>query len=187
LSNANQEKVRQLANVHWVLPVSPRFGNKNTWEENPHPFPYVRMLARAQITYNVIEDLDKVNLATTALTYERVDPPEGSPGQADLIEKRPGKMVIHTQSATRQLLAVSESWHPGWRVWIDGLEAPVLRINGDFQGCAIDAGNHEVRFSFEPMGIVIGRRITLASLVVLTAACFALRYLNTRGGSGKGA
>ena len=41
---------------------------------------------------------------------------------------------------TRQLLVVSESYHPGWQAAVDGVPQPVLRVNGDFLGCVVGPG-----------------------------------------------
>jgi len=49
------------------------------------------------------------------------------------------------------ILVLTESHYPGWRVWVNGRESPVLRVNGVFQGVRLDtAGTNLVRFAYWP-------------------------------------
>jgi uncharacterized membrane protein YfhO len=70
-------------------------------------------------------------------------------------------------------LVLSEVYYPGWRAWVDGEEAPVLRANYAFRAVAVSAGNHTVRLVFEPAlwrwGLVLAGA-TVAVLVVGAAA-----------------
>jgi len=47
----------------------------------------------------------------------------------------------------------------------------VLRVYGDFMGCVVDAGQHEVQFRFLPRSFAIGR---WASLAGIGLCCVAL-------------
>ena len=48
------------------------------------------------------------------------------------------------------LFALSESFHPGWKAYIDGHEAPIHLANYNFMACFIAPGEHRVRFEFKP-------------------------------------
>ena len=47
-------------------------------------------------------------------------------------------------------LIVNEAWYPGWRAWVDGSEAKVLRANGLVRAVEIGPGTHAVTMKFEP-------------------------------------
>ncbi len=47
-------------------------------------------------------------------------------------------------------LASSESYYPGWRAWVDGIEQPVFYTNVAFRGLAVPPGRHRVLWRFEP-------------------------------------
>jgi uncharacterized membrane protein YfhO len=69
-------------------------------------------------------------------------------------------------------LVINQSWHHGWRAFIDGQPAAVVRVNGDFFGCVAAQGNHRVEFRFEPPGLRHGMMFGFAGL-----ACMVLGVL----------
>lgn len=79
-----------------------------------------------------------------------------------------GKVVV---SATGDaLLVLSHTWAPGWRATVDGRPAPVLRTNGLVLGVPVPAGDHVVRVSFRPPGLIPGAFVSLVSLAALIVA-----------------
>jgi uncharacterized membrane protein YfhO len=62
-----------------------------------------------------------------------------------------------------QLLVVSESFHEGWQATVDGRDAAVARVNGDFLGCVVEAGNREVVFTFRPAHLVAGGYVSVSA------------------------
>jgi hypothetical protein len=71
-----------------------------------------------------------------------------SPGTSDL------RVVCATP--TPALLFFGDSYHPDWRVYVDGQRQSVLRADGNFMAVAIPAGTSEVRFRFRPHMFVKG-------------------------------
>ena len=47
-----------------------------------------------------------------------------------------------------KLLSVSMLHNSGWRVFVDGKEAPLCKVNGLFLGVQLSAGTHHVRFTY---------------------------------------
>ncbi len=73
-----------------------------------------------------------------------------------------------------RLLMFTDSIYPGWRAYVDGERAEIVRTNGAFKGVEIPAGSHAVRFEFRPISILIGMMISgfalvAASIVLLWA------------------
>jgi uncharacterized membrane protein YfhO len=82
---------------------------------------------------------------------------------------------VRTDAASRQLLVVSEGFHSGWQAQVDGARVPLEQINGDFLGCIVEAGRHEVVLEFLPAHVALGKAISLAALAgVLVLACWPL-------------
>ncbi len=75
--------------------------------------------------------------------------------------------------ATPAYLVTSETNYPGWRAWIDGVEAPVLTTNGAFRGLFVPAGSHRVRFAFQPRILYIGAAISALFACALLGVCLA--------------
>jgi hypothetical protein len=86
------------------------------------------------------------------------------------------RVVVHTTTDAAAWLVLSDTWFPGWRARIDGVETPVLRAHHAFRAVAVPAGRHEVEFSFLPRGLVPGAVVTL-----LAAAGVVALLLRRRG------
>jgi uncharacterized membrane protein YfhO len=65
---------------------------------------------------------------------------------------------------------MSETFYPGWRVWLDGREEVLAPTDLAFRGLRVTAGVHHVEMRFQPRSLVLGVAITLATLVALVIA-----------------
>jgi len=61
----------------------------------------------------------------------------------------------------------NETCFPGWRAWVDGKGKPILRTYGLFMGVAVEAGNHQVEFRYEPASFRLGLFLSLLTLAAL--------------------
>ena len=60
------------------------------------------------------------------------------------------RMVIRTQSTRPALLVISDTWYPGWKAWVDGVETPLQHADYALRGIALPAGNHRVVCAYRP-------------------------------------
>jgi hypothetical protein len=88
-------------------------------------------------------------------------------GRAGMVDYGPQEVVIGTEAERDCYLFVSDTYYPGWRAFIDGGEAPLMRANYAFRGLRLPAGKHEVRMIFEPAPFRIGIILSVAGLVLL--------------------
>ncbi|MGE0445283.1 MAG: YfhO family protein [Vicinamibacterales bacterium] len=136
------------------------------------PLPRARLVARVQASANPAADLATIDVATTALTTRALNVADEPPGHARVIDDRPGRIRVQVDAPAAQLLVLSESFHDGWRVTVDGRDAPVERVNGDFIGCVVRDGDREVTFQFRPTHLIVGGWISAAA--ALAAGCLVL-------------
>jgi len=64
-------------------------------------------------------------------------------------------------------LVLSDAWYPGWQATVDGRPEPVYRANYAFRAVYVPAGDHTVRFTFEPLWWKIGLGVSGITLLVL--------------------
>jgi len=116
---------------------------------------------------NCIDMLPDIDLRKSALVEEPL-PFRETPTNFSNLEWVSGvnkeKFKITTQNAG--LLVHSETWAPGWKVYVDGVEKKVLRVNCAFQGVWVEEGDHEVVFIYEPDSYKIGLRISIITFLV---------------------
>ncbi len=122
----------QLAGVAWAWqPDNESSEPRRRWVPVAPTAPRARL-----ITQTTTEPLDEA--AQVDWHSSTVDPPltlpESTPGQCRVERDRPGRITIETNAPARQLLATTESFDPGWTVYIDGRRGRVVRVDGDFLG-----------------------------------------------------
>ena len=68
-----------------------------------------------------------------------------------------------------------------WRQ-ADGLPADILRVNGDFMGCVVEPGAHEVLLDFRPWSLRAGFALSGAGLAMLGVMALIAILRPNRGG-----
>jgi hypothetical protein len=137
------------------------------------PLPRARLVTHALATQDVNRAIADIDVAHTALVSRPISLPalpsgrSGSPGRARITKEEPGNISIRTSAPTPQLLVLSESYHEGWQASVDGSRCEIVRVYGDFMGCVVAAGAHEVHFRFDPPSL---RRAHWASSLALSLA-----------------
>ncbi|MCZ6463240.1 MAG: hypothetical protein O7A09_02795, partial [Proteobacteria bacterium] len=154
-------KPLRIAGVSWIY--------RNDREERTvqylsDPLPRARLVGRVVVTSDPMSALESIDVATTAVVEERLGLEPGVPGRAVLVEDRPCLISVETSAASRQLLIVSERNLGGWVARVDGVPARVVRVYGDFLGCVVESGQHQVTFDLDPPSLRLGRNISLAAL-----------------------
>jgi hypothetical protein len=88
-------------------------------------------------------------------------------GEARVIESGDDRLVVETSADRPALLVLAENWYPGWVATVDGIEAPLVRVNHTFQGVVVDAGEHTIETVFRPRSLYLGLTIYLICMALL--------------------
>ncbi len=169
----------RLAGVGWVHRraaerVTGEFGSvRGDWYQVPGPLPRVRCLTKVVTTDKPAESLSQIAIETTALIGLR-DPlnlEDAPPGTAMLLEDRPGRIEIETDTSSQQLLVTTERFHPGWNATVAGQPTKAIRVNGDFLGCVVPAGTRQITFRFAPASQRYGAVISIIAMLATFGGC----------------
>jgi uncharacterized membrane protein YfhO len=95
---------------------------------------------------------------------------------------RPGHIAVETNAPGRQLLALTERFHDGWRA-LSGCESAPVRLYGALMGCVVPAGQQRIELRFEPRSFTMGARISLGALLLLGCVALAASVGNRSGSS----
>jgi hypothetical protein len=99
---------------------------------------------------------------------------------------RPNSVEIKVRSAGAGLLVLNDAYDQGWRAQVDGVEAPILRVNGLFRGVFVrSAGVHQVRFYYLPKSFVRGGLWSLLLLGYLVWTVWLARREVCEGSAGE--
>lgn len=94
------------------------------------------------------------------------------------------EVVVKVETSSDGLLVLTDSFYPGWRAYIDGAVTPIYQVNISQRGVIIPAGIHTVRFFYQPQSFVIGKGITLVSMIIVSLMAFSCSVLSVHTSSG---
>ena len=93
-------------------------------------------------------------------------------GGAEGAKKRGGQIqdeevMIEVSTPQPGYLILADTFYPGWKAKVDGVAVNrIYRAYGYFRAIEVPAGEHLVRFYYQPMSFRLGINISLATLVV---------------------
>jgi hypothetical protein len=94
---------------------------------------------------------------------------KGTPGTAEVTDYGANSVKIKTKSTGTSILMLTDSFFPGWKVYINGHEATIYRLDYLFRGVIVGAGEKQVEFRYEPLSLKIG----IAAFVIgAVLSCF---------------
>ncbi len=67
----------------------------------------------------------------------------------------------------RRMLILSETFFPGWEVWVDGQKGKICRANHAFRAIPLNPGVHQVLMAYEPLSVRLGAAVSVAFWVGL--------------------
>ena len=73
---------------------------------------------------------------------------KGAGWEVNTISYAPSRIVLETNSNQKAFMVVSNSYHPGWKAYVDGEEVKVLRANYIMFAIPIQPGTHKVELIF---------------------------------------
>lgn len=103
---------------------------------------------------------------------------------AQIVEMQNQAVTVRADLTQPGYLVLADTYYPGWRVYVDGTEASLLRANGLFRAVALPEGTHEVRMVYEPSVFTLGWVVTLLSIVGLVALAVVPAFSTTSRVSG---
>lgn len=97
------------------------------------------------------------------------------PPRVEVLKRHAGAWRLRVTSTGVGLLVVSESYNAGWSARVDGVETPLLPVDGLVLGVEIPAGQHDVELRYRPARF--GLYLLLAALALLTSIALVLPVL----------
>jgi len=99
------------------------------------------------------------------------EPPAMLEGVRTAVKQRSAERFSVEVAAAREpaLLALSESFHPGWRCRVDGKQARLSRFGGMFLAAEVPRGDHTVQFEYKKPPVYAAAYFISASFVVLSS------------------
>jgi hypothetical protein len=168
----NSTSALNMLNTKYVIynPDAPPLENKkalgNAW--------FVKNILFAENANEEISSINRIDPSTQAVVDKRfqnmVAKTSYQVAEGDTIVLKsyePNEIIYFSKSSGEELAVFSEIYYPaGWKSYIDGKETPYFRANYVLRGLVIPAGNHEIKFRFEPVSYSTGNKVSYASSAI---------------------
>lgn len=66
-----------------------------------------------------------------------------------------------------KIVVLAVPYSSNWKMFVDGKETEIQKINGIYMGARIEEGKHEILFQYRPVGVYIGCVISILSIIGL--------------------
>lgn len=76
--------------------------------------------------------------------------------QINIVTYLPNEINIKAVSDSKSLLLLTDIFYPGWKVFVDNKETPILRADYTFRSVIVPEGSHNVKFIYDPESFRLG-------------------------------
>jgi hypothetical protein len=153
-----------------------------------------RIVPRTYVVARVKEEKDPVKILTQ-LADGRFDPftsvmldeavtlpvADSFSGRATITSYENQSVTIGASLTRPGILVLADSYYPGWKAYLDDKEVKIYRANLFFRAVTVPAGNHVVKFLYEPASFKIGLVVSAATIVSLIVITIIVILRSRRG------
>jgi hypothetical protein len=152
--------------------------------ENRQAVPRVFLASEVEIASSPADALARLERfadLTRRVAIETGEPlaPSSSPGPPGTLLSfvlAPDTVRIEYRADVPGILTMTDSYEEGWRARLDGVEAPVLRVNGVFRGIRLERpGRYRLEMRYRPPRWTISLVLAAGGVLMLVAASLSIR------------
>lgn len=145
--------------------------------ENKNAYPRTFLVPNVITESNPQSILSKMfspdtNLRETAIVEEPFEKTALGTGSAQIVLYTPNKVTIQTSSFMPSFLVLTDSYSPGWNVYVNGVEERVYRTDFAFRGVFVPEGENIVEFLYRPKSFIYGMYVEVISIVGIICLLF---------------
>jgi hypothetical protein len=91
-----------------------------------------------------------------------------TPGPVQLLSTnlQAQSIAVELESATSNIVVIAQTYHTGWRAYVDGVEAKIWPANYGFQAVIVPEGRHQLLLRYEDVTFHRGAVISVSALVL---------------------
>jgi hypothetical protein len=100
----------------------------------------------------------------------------GGAGTARALDSpNPGRVEVEASAPEGGWLLLADTWYPGWRATVDGVDVEVYRADFLFRAVRLPPGEHRVVFRYAPSSFYAGSAVSALAWVLLIVRAVARR------------
>jgi hypothetical protein len=194
ISGSYNQNILNMLNVKYIIFSNPQT-NQQQMQPNAYAYGPCWLVKNVRIVGGAAEEIEAIgnaHLRDTAIVQKAfsntVIQPQWDSAATIKLSKFDNDTMDYSFSSTRPQFAVfSEVYYPhGWNAYIDGKKVEYCKADYVLRGLSIPAGQHSIRFIFEPSSYKKGVRIAYASsflvLILFLGGLFMEWWSNRKPG-----
>ena len=178
---AEEARRRVYANIDGFGLAGRKAGDQIFIYQNEDVYPRAYFVKELQVVV-APQDLEaafsRTDMRTVAFVAQD-DLPRAIPtGERDISENEVTNVAYEANAVTIDvraphdgILVVSDTYLPGWRVFSEGTELTLFRVNGKFRGVLVPAGAKRLTFQYSAPGFKTGALVSSLTLCALVLLC----------------
>ena len=86
-------------------------------------------------------------------------------GEVEFISESNNKLSLKVEAETESILVLSDTYYPGWKVFVNGKEEKILRANYNFRAVPLSKGIHQIEFRYDPVSFNLGAGLSIIGVI----------------------
>lgn len=88
-------------------------------------------------------------------------------GEVDITLYKDTRVEMDIRSQDGGILVLSDSYYPGWKAYVDGIETKIYLANYAYRAIYIEQGKHKVVFEYKAKAFQVGLVLSILSIIIL--------------------
>lgn len=181
LSKNNMDVLNMLNAKYFIVPdqqsQTPRVQQNPNALGNAWFVDTIKYVENADAEIAALNELNPESTAIVDKRFKDLIPANVNKAESDniaLVSYHPDSLGYKSTAKETGLAVFSDVYYPEWKAYIDGKEAPVIRVNYLLRGLVIPAGDHNIEFKFLPAYFFAGEKLSLIGSILFVGAVFGL-------------
>ncbi len=124
----------------------------------------------------ILEENDPGTVAAHSVLFKAAQP-SSTP---IIVTSQSNDVKINASMPQDGWIVLSDTYYPGWFVYVDGQPAKLLHADYAFRGVAVPAGDHIIEFRYEPLSFTLGASLTGISLLIFIGLIFGIKRFRNK-------
>jgi hypothetical protein len=86
-------------------------------------------------------------------------------GEVEFISESNNRLSLRVEAEAESILVLSDTFYPGWKVFVDGRKERILRANYNFRAVSLSRGVHQVEFVYAPLSFKLGAGLSIIGVI----------------------
>lgn len=125
-----------------------------------------------------LEEKPELNPPSPPLSKEGIFavPTDNLQNKVELKYESNNRLLLDVELTENAFLVLSDTYFPGWKVFIDGKKGKIYRADYNFRAVPLGAGKHQIEFIYDPLIFKVGAIITFLGIIGCLAIGLGIRH-----------